>query len=55
MTMASCSVAGTPGLTRIFCCGKLILKVDEKAMIRDQYKQIPHPTLDTSRNRYNTN
>ena len=50
--MAICSVAGIPGQTRIFCCGKLILKVGEKAMIRNRYNRIPHPTPDTSRDRY---
>ena len=42
MTMAICSVAG-------ICCGKLILKVDKKAMTRYRYNRIPHPTTDTSR------
>ena len=51
MTMAICSVAGIPDLTRIFCGGKLILKMDEKAVIRNRYNRIPHSTPDTSRER----
>ena len=49
--MAICNVTGTPGYTKIFCCGKLILKVDENAMIRNRYTRIPHPTPDISRKR----